>query len=339
MEKPFGTDLKSAKGLQDHLKRYLDESQIYRMDHYLGKEGVQNLIAFRFKNSLFESLWNREHIEHIQITLGEEIGIGSRANFWEETGLLRDIWQNHLMQLLALIAMEKPTTLHAEDIQNEKLKLLQAIRPFSMEHLDDSIVRGQYGPGTTKGAVVPGYREEKGVPASSTVETFMAAQLTIDNDRWGGVPFYMRGGKRLAKQATEIIVTFKKSGIAQDEANALIIRIQPNPGIFLKMAAKVPGMQNQLQQVHFGYRPEEAFKKASPEAYEKLIYDCANGDSSLYVKGEEQIAAWQLLTPVLNHWKTHPPKDFPNYRAGSWGPEAADQLLRKNGHEWIIFEK
>lgn len=340
LEKPFGTDFESAVDLQKHLARYLEESQIYRMDHYLGKEGVQNLIAFRFENALFEPLWNRQHIDHVQITLGEEIGIGSRANFWEETGSLRDVLQNHLMQLLALVAMEPPVNLQTDAIQEEKLKVLNALRPFPQDEIDDHVVRGQYGPGISKGAAVPGYREEGGVPSSSSAETFIAAKLWIDNARWQGVPFYIRGGKRLAKQTTEILVVFKKQGASQEgEANVLLIRIQPNAGIFLKTMSKVPGMHKQFSPVVFGYKPDAVFSTSSPEAYEKLIFDCAKGDSSLYVNGEEQFAAWRLLTPVLKHWEENQPDNFPNYPSGGWGPEAADRLLQAHGHKWLMLEE
>lgn len=339
LEKPFGSDFDSAVDLQEHLVRHLDESQIYRMDHYLGKEGVQNLLAFRFENSLLEPLWNNRHIDYVQITLAEEIGIGSRASFWEETGSLRDVLQNHLMQLLALVAMEQPTSLQAEAIQKEKLAVLESIRPFPSDAIDEHMVRGQYGPGSIKGTAVPGYREEPGVPATSSAETFIAAKLLIDNSRWQGVPFYIRGGKRMAKQATEILVVFKKQVSSQDGvANALLIRIQPNAGIYLRTSAKVPGMNKKLQSVIFGYKPEAVFSKPSPEAYEKLIFDCAKGDRNLYVNGEEQLAAWRLLTPVLNHWKENPPTDFPNYRSGTWGPEAADRMLQKQGHRWELME-
>lgn len=335
LEKPFGTDFDSAVDLQNHLSRYLEESQIYRMDHYLGKEGVQNLLALRFENALFEPLWNNKFIDHIQITLGEEIGIGSRAGFWEETGSLRDILQNHLMQLLALVAMEPPISLEAESIQEQKLKVLHAIRPIPPEKIDEDVIRGQYGPGISKGEPVPGYREEKGVAASSPAESFVAAKLWIDNLRWQGIPFYIRGGKRLAKQTTEILVVFKKQACYQaGKANALLVRIQPNAGIYLRLNAKVPGMNKELMPVVFGYNPDTIFKKTSPEAYEKLIFDAAKGDNTLYVNGEEQLAAWRLLTPVLKYWKEHAPTDFPNYSSGSWGPDAADRLLQAQGHKW-----
>lgn len=339
LEKPFGSDLASASQLQAEIGNYLADSQVYRMDHYLGKEGVQNLLAFRFESSLFEPLWNYRHIDHVQITLGEEIGIGSRGRFWEETGSLRDVFQNHLMQLLAILAMEPPASLKAEAIQTEKLNVLKSIRPFPHDEIDQYVIRGQYGSGLSKGVSVPGYRDENGVDPSSAAETFVAAKLFIDNGRWKGVPFYIRGGKRMAKQTTEILVTFKKQPLLSslNEPNALLIRIQPQAGIFLKTLSKVPDMNKNLQPVIFGYQPDALFNKSSAEAYEKLIFDCSEGDDSLFVKAEEQIAAWTLLTPVLEHWKKNPPDNFPNYDSGSWGPEAADRLLEQQGHKWQIF--
>ena len=339
IEKPFGYDLDSAIQLQEQLSKCLDESQIYRMDHYLGKEGVQNLLSFRFENALFASLWNNEHIDNVQITLGEDIGIGSRANFWEQTGSLRDVFQNHLMQLLAIIAMEPPLELKADTIHGEKIKVLNAIRPFKLSKIDQNMIRGQYGPGVIQGMNVSGYREEKGVAESSSVESFIAARIFIDNPRWTGVPFYIRGGKRLAKQTTEIAITFKKNPLSIDQdPNVLFIRIQPNPGIFLKTMSKVPGFDKGILPVIFGYKPEAIFGKSSPEAYEKLIWDCMRGDDNLFVDAEEQLAAWRLLTPVLEYWKANASKDFPNYDAGTWGPSAADQMLIEDSRRWQLLD-
>ncbi len=332
IEKPFGHDLASAQELEKGLSHYLDESQIYRIDHYLGKEGVQNILALRFYNTLFEPLWNAQYIDHVQITLSEDIGIGSRVNFWEETGTLRDVFQNHLMQLLALVAIEPPAQLTAEDIRSEKIKVLDAIRPISVEEIDQFFIRGQYGPGQIQGKEVVGYRQEKGAPEGSTIDTFTAAKLFIDNPRWKGVPFYIRGGKRLPAQTTQIVIAFKH------HPNVLFIRVQPNPGVYLCILAKVPGLTNSFEPITFGYNLESYFVKPSPEAYEKLFYDSINGDSSLFVASEEQIAAWRLLTPILEHWKTHPPTSFPNYSAGTWGPVAADQLLKENGRQWQLLE-
>jgi glucose-6-phosphate 1-dehydrogenase len=337
IEKPFGYDLDSAVQLQQQISQHLAESQIYRMDHYLCKEGVQNLFTFRFENGLFEPIWNHHHIDNIQITLAEEIGIGSRARLWEESGALRDIFQNHLMQLLALIAMEPPTHLNAKSIHQAKIQLLKAIRPFSPSKMEEEIVRGQYDSGMVQGTQVIGYREEKGVSAISPVETFVALKLFIDNERWQGVPFYIRGGKRLAKQTTEIAITFKKNALAQEQ-NVLFIRIQPHAGIFLKTLAKVPGLQDRLQTLVFGYKPDVVFSTSSPEAYERGIFDCVRGNDHLFVSAEEQFAAWRLLTPILDYWKLHTPTNFPNYKAGTWGPVAADQILLNHGHQWQVLE-
>jgi glucose-6-phosphate 1-dehydrogenase len=339
IEKPFGYDLDSAIELQEQLSKYLAESQIYRIDHYLGKEGVQNLLTLRFENALFEPLWNHQYIDNIQITLAEDIGIGSRASFWEKTGSLRDVFQNHLMQLLAIVAMEVPPHLDAASIRAERIKVLNAIRPFSLSQIESDVIRGQYASGIIQGVAVPGYREEKNVADKSPVETFVAARLFIDNPRWRGVPFYIRAGKRLAKQVTEIAITFKKSPFSShQEPNVLFIRIQPHPGIFLRTISKVPGLHKFIQPVVFGYQPDAVFGQSSPEAYEKLISDCIRGDSQLFVAVEEQLAAWRLLTPILEYWKDHAPTDFPNYEAGTWGPSAADHMLMQNGHQWQLLE-
>ncbi len=314
IEKPFGHDLESAVELQGQIAKYLDESQIYRIDHYLGKAGVQNLYTLRFENVFFEPIWNNRYIDHVQITMSEQIGIGSRSKFWEETGLLRDIFQNHLLQLLSLLAMERPQSL--QEIHKEKIKLLKAIRPFS--DLEHTVVRGQYGAGEIDNHAVPGYREEKGIPAHSLVETFVAAKIFIDNERWKGVPFYVRSGKRLASQITEIVVTFKEN------QNTLVIRIQPDPGVFLKM---LPNNDS----VVMGYPID-----SSPEAYEKLIFDCIRGDNGSFVTAEEQIEAWRLLAPIIDHWKTSSLKEVPHYEAGGWGPKEADDLLERDGRMWLI---
>jgi glucose-6-phosphate 1-dehydrogenase len=336
IEKPFGNDLESASLLHEQVSQQLDESQIYLMDHYLGKEGVQNLCSLRFENVLLGPLWNRTFVDHVQITLSEDIGIAERARFWEETGTLRDIFQNHLMQLLAIIAMEPPDQLDAQHIHQEKIKVLNAIRPLLPEEIECSVIRGQYGPGTVKGMAVPGYKQENGVLADSTSETFVAAKLFIDNDRWQGVPFYIRGGKRLSKQTTEIVVVFKK-GDLQREPNALFIRLQPNPAVYFRIMAKVPMFEKNIRPLLFGYSPEKAFQAVSSEAYEKLLYDCIKGDRSLYVELEEQLAAWRVLMPVIEHWKSHP-GTMELYEAASWGPSGSDQMLSENGHHWQLLD-
>jgi glucose-6-phosphate 1-dehydrogenase len=327
IEKPFGSDLNSALELQAQISECLDESQVYRMDHYLGKVGVQNLYALRFENALFEPLWNHQYIDHIQMTHSEEIGIGSRARFWEETGLLRDVFQNHLIQILSILAMEPPQDFNPREIHREKIKLLNAIRAFPLEELDRYVIRGQYGPGQVRGFMLPGYRQEEDIPHESTVETFVAAKLFIDNDRWNGVPIYIRSGKRMPVQTTEIVVAFKEIANGQEVPEALFIRIQPSAGIFLRIASKVLGVDHL------------SFGTSLPVDYEKLILDCIRGDHSSFVDAQEQFAAWRLFTPVIDHWKISSPKTFPNYEAGTWGPEEADALIGDDGRKWQRIEK
>lgn len=330
IEKPFGKDLNSAIQLQKDLSESLDESQIYRMDHYLGKEAVLNLFTLRFESGFFEPMWNNQYIDNVQITMSEDIGIGSRARLWEEVGALRDFFQNHLMQLLAVIAMDAPAKLEPDLIHHEKIKVLNQIRPFPMEHLEDFIVAGQYVKGNVNGQKVLGYLEENGVPKDSQATTFIAAKLFIDNPRWDGVPFYIRGGKRMAKQTVEIVVTFK------NQANALFIRIQPKAGIFLKTLSKVPGIDNSHDAVVFGFKPEEHFAKTGSEAYEKLIFDCMQGNDSTYVHVEEQLASWRTLDPVQKRWAEQPHVEL--YESGSWGPASADRLIERLGHKWLTLE-
>lgn len=340
IEKPFGNDVDSAIQLQQQISQSLGEHQIYRMDHYLGKEGVQNLLKLRFESAFFEPLWSRHHIDHVQITLAEDIGIGTRARLWEETGALRDLLQNHLMQLLAITAMEPPATLCPESIHEEKIRLLESIRPFPYWAIDDFVVRGQYGSGIVKGTKVLGYREEKGVSPSSMAETYVAMKLFIDNERWHGVPFYIRGGKRLAKQTAEIAITFKKNPLTQSQhQNVLFVRIQPNAGVFLKTISKVPGLKDELKPVVFGYKLDGLSRFASPEAYEKILFDAIQGDDQLFVKGEEQIAAWRLLTPVLDYWKSNQGNCCPIYESGTWGPKEADERLLDEGHQWQLLQE
>lgn len=338
IEKPFGHDLNSAITLQKDLMRFLKEDQIYRIDHYLGKETVQNILVFRFANSLFESLWNNRYIDHVQITVAEDIGIGTRGAFYEEAGLLRDIVQNHMMQLLSLVAMEPPVSLEANAIRDEKVKVLEAVR------LGNSIVRGQYGPGFVNGEPVIGYRQEKNVNPNSSVETFSAMRLFIDNWRWDGVPFYLRGGKRLPKRATEIAVTFKdppgvlfqQSGKRRD-SNVLALRIQPNEGISLRINCKVPGPSSPIQPVKMDFRYGSYFGIAPPEAYERLILDCILGDSTLFARQDEVLASWKLFTPILDEWSSKKPVDFPNYASGTWGPLEADKLLSQDKRKWRLL--
>lgn len=344
IEKPFGTDLSSAIELQKHVENSMSESQVYRIDHYLGKETVQNLLVFRFSNSIFEDLWNNQHIDHIQITQAEDIGIGTRGKLWEESGSLRDIVQNHLMQILSLVAMEPPVTLEADAIHDEKVKALKAVRPIPMEQFHEHVVRGQYGPGFVDGKEVIGYRQEMNVSPSSIVETYAALKLYIDNWRWSGVPFYIRTGKHLPKKTTDISVIFKPApGVLftansqPHEPNILSIRIQPNDGISLKMNCKVPGMTLPLQPVKMDFRYQSYFGVEPPEAYERLICDCMSGDSTLFARSDEVMASWRVLSPVIERWEKEPAPHFPNYPAGSWGPKSADELIERDGRKWRLL--
>lgn len=341
VEKPFGEDLKSAIALQENLVEHLDESQIYRIDHYLGKETVQNLFVFRFSNPIFEYLFNNRHVDNVQITVFEEIGIGTRGKFWEEAGLLRDIVQNHMMQLLSLIAMEAPSKMQSSFIHDEKVKVLESIRSFKESEWEEHAVRGQYGRGIVDDQEVRAYREEANVDPHSNVETYAALELFVDNWRWAGVPFYLRAGKRLAKRTTEIAITFKsppgfvsKQVGEQIVPNLILIRIQPDEGISLRINCKVPGQTGPIQPVKMDFRYGTYFGSTPPEAYERLICDCMAGDSTLFTRYDEAIASWRLLTPLIYYWKNTPPKDFPNYPAGSYGPREAEELLAKSGRAW-----
>jgi glucose-6-phosphate 1-dehydrogenase len=344
IEKPFGHNLDSAKELQTFVEGHLDESQIYRIDHYLGKETVQNILIFRFANSLFEAVWNNRYIDHMQITVGEEIGIGTRGAFFEEAGILRDIVQNHMMQLLSLVCMEPPANLDANSIRDEKVKVLTALRPLDSKTLDDHVIRGQYGEGFVEGEKAKAYRQEDKVDPKSSIETFVALKMHIDNWRWAGVPIYMRAGKRLPKRATEIAVFFKEvphmlfaKGKHKQDPNVLILRIQPDEGISLKMQCKVPGPSSPIQPVKMDFRYGSYFGLTPPEAYERLICDAILGDGTLFARDDEVLASWKWCTPILERWAKEPAKNFPNYPCGTWGPEAADQLLERDGRKWRLI--
>jgi len=344
IEKPFGHDFSSAEELQKNISEYLDESQIYRIDHYLGKETVQNLLVFRFANSIFESLWDYKHVDHVQITVAEEIGIGTRGHFFEEEGLLRDIVQNHMMQLLSLVAMEPPVNLSADAIRDEKVKVLQSIRPFLAEDFKNSVVRGQYGPGFINGGPVVGYRQEQNVNPNSSIETYVALRLFIDNWRWAGVPFYLRGGKRLPKRGTEIAITFKNApGILFQHRgelnlpNVIAMRIQPDEGIAMRINCKVPGPASPIQPVKMDFRYTSYFGGTPPEAYERLIWDCILGDNTLFARSDEVAKSWEFFTPLLEYWAKNPSIDFPNYTSGSWGPQAAEEMIAKDNRSWRIL--
>ena len=335
IEKPFGRDLDSALKLQQEISQHFSEEQIFRIDHYLGKETVQNILAFRFANSIYESLWNYKHIEKVVITAAESIGIGTRGKFFEEEGLMRDIVQNHVMQLLSLIAMEPPVSLSASCIHDEKVKVLRAIRPMKDEDIDEHAVRGQYGQGYEKGEQMKAYREEENVNPNSNVETFAAVRLFIDNWRWAGVPMYLRAGKRLAEKTTEVAIFFHEApGVLFNKVkkknahpNVLTLRIQPDEGISFSFNCKVPGLEPRLQSVDMDFRYSSYFNATPPEAYERLILDGILGDTTLFARIDEVITSWKILDPIITHWANNPPIGFPNYASGSWGPDAADHMI------------
>ncbi len=344
IEKPFGKDLASATELQQNISKSLAESQIYRIDHYLGKETVQNILVFRFANAIFESLWNYKHVDHVQITVAEDIGIGTRGHFFEEEGLLRDVVQNHMMQLLTLVAMEPPISLSADAIRDEKVKVLKSLRPWTADDFKNHVVRGQYGPGFVDGKEAIGYRKEENVNPQSNVETFVGARLFIDNWRWSGVPFYLRAGKRLPKKGTEIALIFKDApGVlfnsqgGKKDSNVLALRIQPDEGIAMKINCKVPGPSSPIQPVKMDFRYGSYFGQSPPEAYERLIWDCMGGDGTLFARVDEVKESWEHFTPLLEDWAKHPSRNFPNYPSGSWGPKEADEMMAKEGRVWRIL--
>jgi len=339
IEKPFGRDLASARALNRQLARFFREEQIYRIDHYLGKETVQNLLVFRFANEIFEPVWTRDHVAHVQITVAETIGVEDRGAYYEEAGALRDMVQNHLLQLLCLIAMEPPVTFDAAPVRDEKNKVLQAIRPIDPARVDEVAVRGQYTAGFVEGRPVVGYRQEKGVSPDSRTETSAALKLLIDNWRWAGVPVYLRTGKRLAKRVSEIVIQFRRTPhliFRRDPAgvapNALVIRIQPDEGIALTVNAKIPGQDLRLGPVTLDFRYGEVFGSQPPEAYERLLLDAIHGDATLYARGDWVEQAWAILDPVLAAWRqSGTPAAYP---AGTWGPPEADALIGRDGGAW-----
>jgi glucose-6-phosphate 1-dehydrogenase len=343
IEKPFGRDLESAVALNGALRAVLREEQLFRIDHYLGKETVQNILVFRFANGIFEPIWNRRYIDHVQITVAEELGVEGRGAYYDRAGVLRDMVQNHIFQLLSLVAMEPPSTLAGEAVRNEKTKVLEAIRPQSPEEVLASTVRGQYGEGFAGGTRRPAYRSEPSVAPDSRTETYAALRLDVENWRWAGVPFYVRSGKRLAVRDTRIAIQFKRpplmlfreSGLDQVEPNRLEIRVQPEESIHISMKAKVPGASIRLDEVRlaFSYRDFGPLPQAT--GYERLIYDCMTGDATLFHRADMVEAAWRVATPVLDLWSTLPARDFPNYAAGSLGPTAADDLLARHGRRWV----
>jgi glucose-6-phosphate 1-dehydrogenase len=334
IEKPFGTDLDTAQELNRSLLSVFDERQIFRIDHYLGKETVQNMLVLRFANGIFEPLWNRSYIDSVQITAAEDLGIGSRAGYYDKSGALRDLVQNHMLQLLMLLAMEPPVSFDADAVRDEKVKVLHAIHPPSIDEVPEMAVRAQYEAGASAGEDVQGYLDEDGVPDESTTETYAAVKLHIDNWRWAGVPFYLRTGKRLARKITEIAVTlkpvphlaFKQSGSLGVEPNQLVLSVQPNEGVSLKLVAKIPGARMSVRPVNMEFLYGTSFMSQSPEAYERLIMDTMRGDATLFARDDEVEAAWAICDPILEAW-SQTPGPLPKYQAGTSGPEEADELI------------
>jgi len=345
IEKPFGHDLESARALNQLLAQHYEESQIYRIDHYLGKETVQNIMAFRFANAIMEPLWNRNTIEHVQISVTEQLGVGERTGYYDGSGALRDMIQNHLLQLLCLVAMEPPVNFTADEVRNRKVDVLRAMRRFTPEAVRESAVRGQYGPGWIEGKQVPGYREEPDANPTSSTETFAAVKFFVDNWRWQGVPFYVRTGKRLHRSASIITIQFKDvphvifpAETAEGwRKNRLVISIQPEMSIRLQVQAKRPGLDMMLNTVDMVFDYQGTYTNATPEAYETLLLDTMLGDQTLFMRGDQVEEAWDLVMPILTSWQNRPSLNFPNYSADSWGPEVAEALVARDGFHWFTL--
>jgi glucose-6-phosphate 1-dehydrogenase len=341
IEKPFGRDLESARALNDELTLVLKENQIYRIDHYLGKETVQNIMVFRFANGLLEPIWNRRYVDHVQILVAETVGVEDRGNYYETAGVLRDMIQNHMLQVLALIAMEPPASFDPDAVRDEKVKVLKSIRSMTPEEVLTRTVRGQYAEGSISGKKVPGYRTEPKVSPTSGTETYAALKLYLENWRWAGIPFYIRSGKRLARRTTEVMIQFRRPPLllleqstqAEVEPNRLILHIQPEEGIEIQMKAKQPGPTAHLINVKLDFSYKD-FGETGATGYERLLYDAMIGDTTLFHRADMVEAAWKIATPVLDVWKSIPPRDFANYAAGSWGPASADALVQPEGHRW-----
>jgi glucose-6-phosphate 1-dehydrogenase len=340
IEKPFGHDLRSAQELNELVTGVFREDQLYRIDHYLGKETVQNILALRFANGIFEPLWNRNHVAEVQLTVAEAVGVEGRGGYYEESGALRDMIQNHLLQVMCLVAMEPPVTFDAQAVRDEKSKVMQAVRPVDPARVDAFALRAQYGAGFLGNRQVPGYRQEKGVKPDSTTETYAALRLQIDNWRWAGVPFYLQTGKRLARRVSEVVIRFHRTphmifrrGDINVDPNLLVIRVQPDEGISLIVEAKEPGPDLKISPVTLDFKYHEVFGGEPPEAYERLLLDAIHGDPTLYSRGDWIEQAWRLTQPILDHWATAP-GPLPQYEAGSWGPTEADAFIARDGGRW-----
>ncbi len=343
IEKPFGHDLASAKELNKKLSNCFLEKQIYRIDHYLGKETVQNILTLRFSNILLESIWNHRYIDHVQITVSEELGIGKRGSYYDGVGAMRDMMQNHLMQLLCITAMEPPNNIDSNEVRDEKVKVLKSLRPFDLEKLETCAIRGQYGPSSDGDKV--GYLEQEGVPADSYTDTYVACKINVDNWRWVGTPFYLRTGKRMSSRYSEIYLQFKKvpkqifGSLGENEPDGILMRIQPNEGVSIFMKSKVPGASTKLQSVEMSFDYEDAFSERSPDGYERLLYDAILAKPALFIRSDETETSWEFFDPLLKHWEENRPSDFPNYPAGAMGPMAADDLLKQDGRSWYESKK
>jgi glucose-6-phosphate 1-dehydrogenase len=342
IEKPFGSDLDSAKALNKDLLRVLNEEQIYRIDHYLGKETVQNILVFRFSNGIFEPIWNRRYIDHVQITVAEELGVERRGGYYEHAGALRDMVPNHILQLVTLTSMEPPISFAADAVRDEQAKILHAIQPPAPEEVLTRAVRGQYGEGTEDGRPVPAYRAEPFVAPDSHTETFVGLKLSIDNWRWADVPFYVRTGKRMPKRVTEIAIQFRRAPfvlfrdtpVDKLSHNVLVMHIQPGEGISLRFGAKIPGPTVRVGPVDMDFNYSDYFGSEPSTGYERLLYDCMIGDATLFQRADQVEAGWAIISPVIDVWKALPARTFPNYRAGTWGPKDADELMRRDGRKW-----
>ena len=342
IEKPFGHDLASARELNADLTKHIAERQIYRIDHYLGKETVQNIMVFRFGNSVFEPIWNRRYIEYVQITVAEELGVELRGGYYDHSGVVRDMVQNHILSVLSLVAMEPPSSISGDSVRNEKVKVLEAIRPMEPEEILSNTVRGQYGAGIINGKHVPGYRTEADVNPNSNTETFVAMKLEVENWRWAEVPFYIRSGKRLAAHTTQIVIGFRRAPLllfGKDienniMPNRLVIHVQPDEGITLDIHAKRPGPSINIANVPLDFSYSDFGEHTAATGYETLLYDCMIGDTTLFHRYDSVDASWRIVNPILDIWQALKARDFPNYAAGTWGPEAADHLIEKTGHKW-----